>query len=126
MYIDLSGHHDVAIAVVLHDFEYLYLVCFEGASVAVDEVAEEVDEFAFVEAFFWFSFDVFADFFDEFEDVEFVVEHGFVVIIHFFEEVDAAYVSANVVYHFGYVPLHECFDLVEVFDECDDEVVAHV
>jgi hypothetical protein len=118
--------HDVGVGIVLHDLEDLYLVGPEGSAVAVDEIPEEIKQFGFVVAIFGFVLDVFADLGDELEDGGLVVEHGLVVIVHLFEEVDAADVALDVVDHFGNVPLQERLDLVEVFNEGDDEVVGEV
>jgi hypothetical protein len=118
--------HDVGVGIILHDLEDLYLVGHEGSAVAVYEIPEEIDKFGLVVAVFGFVLDVFADFGDELEDGGLVVEHGLVVIVHLFEEVDAADVALDVVDHFGNVPLQERLDLVEVFNEGDDEVVGEV
>ena len=58
--------------------------------------------------------------------MNFVIKHCFVVIIHLFEEVDATYITFNVMDHLGNVPLHFSFDLIVVLDQRYDEIVTHV
>ena len=46
----INWNHYVVIGVILHDFKDLNLMCSEAPSIAVDEVPEEIKQFAFIEA----------------------------------------------------------------------------
>jgi hypothetical protein len=103
--IDVDVDHYVAVAIILHNLKNLYLVGFEAAAVEVNEVAEKVKQLAFIVAFFWLFFYVFANLLDQVKDLQLVVEHSLIVVIHFLEEVDAPYVFADVLHHFRNVAL---------------------
>lgn len=115
--------HDVGIRVVLHDLQDLYLMGLERPPITVDEVPEEIQQFGLVVTIIGLVLDVLADFSNELEDCTFVIEHGLVIIVHFFQEIDAADVPLDVMDHAWDVPLHKGFNLVEVFNQRDDEVV---
>jgi hypothetical protein len=76
--------HNVIVAIVLHDFENLDLMGFETSSIKVHEIAEKVEQFAFVVAIGWLFFNVFTDLLDQLKDYHLVIKHCFVVIVHFF------------------------------------------
>ena len=77
-------NHDVGIAIILHDFENLDLMCFEASSVAIDEETEKVKQFALVVAFLRLFFNIFADLLDELKDSHLVVKNCLVIIVHLF------------------------------------------
>lgn len=118
--------HDVVVAVVLHDFEDLYLMCFEASAVAVNEVTEEVKQLTFVVAVIRLFFNVLTDLLDQLKHYHLVVKHCFVVIVHLFQEVDASYILTDMVNHLRNMPLHYCLYLVEIFNQSHDEIVTHV
>lgn len=114
------------VAIVLHDLQDLNLMGPEASAITVNEVSKKVHEFALVEALLVLILDMLADKFDQLEDSDFLIEHSFVIIIHFLQEIDAPNVLLDVMDHLGDVPLHPTFDLVEVFNQRHDVVVAHV
>jgi hypothetical protein len=71
------------IAIILHNFQDLYLMSSEASAVAVDEIPKEIHKFAFVVAIFGFVFDMLTNIFDKFEDSKLLVEHSLIVIVHF-------------------------------------------
>ena len=77
-------NHNVDIAIILHDFENLNLMRFEASSIAIDEKAEKVKQFALVVAIICLFFNIFADLLDQFKDNHLIVKHCLVIIVHFF------------------------------------------
>lgn len=122
----LGGDHDIVVAVVLHDFEDLYLMRPQAPSVAVNQVSKEIKQLALIVAILWFFLYVLAYFLDQVKHLDLIVEHSLVIIVHLLQKIDTADISLNVMDHFGNVPLHLSLYLVEVFNQGDDEKVAHV
>lgn len=114
------------VTVVLHDLKYLNLVSAQASSIAVDEIPEEIHEFALIVALFRLILDVLANDLDELEYRDLLIEHGLVVVVHFLQEVDAADVLLDVVDHLWNVPHHPALYLVEVLNQSHDVVVTHV
>jgi 23S rRNA C2498 (ribose-2'-O)-methylase RlmM len=66
---------------------------------------------------------VLTDLSDELEHCRLIVEHSLIVVVHLLQEINASHVFLNVMDHLGNVPLHQGFDLIEVFDHRDNKIV---
>lgn len=110
----------------MHDFEDLYLMWLKASTIAIYEETEKVQKLAFVVAIIWLFLYVLANLFDKLKDFHLVIKHCFIVIVHLLEKIDAANVLTDMLEHFWDVRLHQYLDLVEVFNECHNEIVAHM
>lgn len=81
MFFDINS--DKFKGVILHNFQNLNLIVFEGLSIAVDEKSEEIEQFRFIEALFRLAVNREAYLFNEFDDVNLIEKHCFVIIMHF-------------------------------------------
>jgi len=98
----------------------------QTSSITVDQIPEEIQQFRFVIALIILSLDILADFFNQFKNLSLLEKHDLVVIIHLFEEVNTSYIFLDMMLHFRNMFLHYFFDLVEVFNQRNDEIIRHV
>ena len=114
------------ITIILHNFKDLDLISSKTASIAIDQIPEEINQLAFIVILIRLVFNILAYHLNQIEDSNLIVKHCLVVIVHLLKEINATYVMLDVVDHFGNKYLDLRFYLVEVLDQSYDEIITHV
>lgn len=108
----------------MHDFEDLDLDEFEAAAIAVDEVSEEIQQLRLIIRRLILLLNRITHELNQLKHLRLIIQHVLIIIIHLFEKIHTPHISLNMLYEFGNLVDHDDFDLVEVLDESDDELVA--
>jgi hypothetical protein len=119
-------NHNVVVAVILHDFEYLDLMCFETPTVAVDEITEEVKQLALVVAVVRLFLNILTNLFNQLKHCHLIIKHCLVIIVHLLQEVNTSHIPSYVMNQHRNMPLHYCLYLIEVLNQSHYEIVTHM